>query len=240
MPRNNPNEGSPNPAKRWFTWAGDKGNLKYYDKETQTEIEVDLPFEFILLDRLAVVRGWHDASESGITSNEVRRIQDEPFTVRAFKMKEPIASGFYSDIKDRVKSAGGKFNTNLYIAFTDDGGELEIGSLMLHGAAMSAWFDLENGKETRPLLYKRGIVIPDYKEGKKGSIKFRVPNFTLVQLPEDLDDKAGALQVELKSYLSKYLGARKPKDELDQRTATDEASEDQRPQLDEDGEEIPF
>jgi hypothetical protein len=239
MSRTNPNEGSPNPAKRWFQWDGANGRCKYYDKEKQEEIEVELPFEFILLDRLAVVKGWHDASESAITSNEVRRIQDEPFTVRAFKMKEPIGRGLYSDIKDKVKSAGGKFNTNLYIAFTGDDGELQIGSLMLHGAAMSAWFDLENGKETRPLLYKSGIVINEFTEGKKGAIKFRVPKFELVVLPPALDDKAGELQTEIKDYLSRYLARKPDKDELDQRTTTDEANQDQR-QIDDDGDEIPF
>lgn len=238
MARSNPNEGSPNPAKRWFNWQGSDGNLSYYDKEEQKNIEVALPFEFILLDRLAVVKGWHDASESGITSNEVRRIQDEPFTVRAFKMKEVIARGLYSDIKDKVKSQGGKFNTNLYIAFTDDSGSLAIGSLMLHGAAMSAWFEFENNKENKPLLYAKGITIGEYKEGKKGGIKFRVPVFEFVDLPEEMDDQAGELQKELKVYLSKYL-SRNATTESDDDTTVDTSAEYNQDRTD-DEDSIPF
>lgn len=203
--RTNPNLQSPNPATRWFQWDGQEGHLKYYDKESETTIPVELPFEFILLDRLAVVKGWHDASESGITSNEVRRINDEPLTVRAFKMKEPIAAGLYSDIKDRVKAAGGKFNTNLYIAFTGELGELEIGSLMLHGSAMSAWFNFENEKGNKKDLYTLGIKIGAFTEGKKGSIKFRVPIFEFVTIPPEAEQKAEELQKEITAYLSRYL-----------------------------------
>lgn len=233
MARTNPNDQSPNPAQRWFLWKGDEGKIKYWDKETETEIMVELPFEFILLDRLATVKGWHDASESGIYSNEVRKTTDEPFTVRAFKMKEQIASGFYADIKDKIKAAGGRFNLNLYIAFTGDSGELEIGSLMLHGGAMSAWIDLE--KENRKQVFQQGIVITGFKEGKKGAIKFRVPEFTLVDIPPNLDDKAGELQKVLQSHLTRYLSRKT--DPLDQ---TPKVEEEDASQVRPDDDEIPF
>jgi hypothetical protein len=235
MPRTNPNDQSPNPAKRWFLWKGDEGKIKYWDKETESEITVELPFEFILLDRLATVKGWHDASESGIYSNEVRKTTDEPFIVRAFKMKEQIASGFYSDIKDKIKSAGGRFNLNLYLAFTGDNGDLEIGSLILHGAPMSAWIELE--KVNKKAVFEKGIIITGFKEGKKGAIKFRVPEFTLADIPPELDNKAGELQKILQTHLTRYLSRKT--DSLDQTPKVEEEDISQAPPPDDD-DEIPF
>lgn len=222
MPRNNPNEISTNPSKRWYHWDGSKGDIKYYDKESETEIRIALPFEFILLDRLSVVRGWHDASESGIYSNEVRRTMDEPFTVRAFKMKEVIAQGFYSEIKDRIKAAGGKYNASLYIAFTGDDGELEIGNLMLHGAPMSAWLEFE--KAHKKEIFTKGIKITSFTEGKKGGIKFRVPVLELVEIDYRIDERSEELQKELQKHLVRYL-SRKTEAEKDEPLEPDTSGE---------------
>jgi len=231
MPRSNPNEVSSNPAQRWFLWDGSKGNIKYYDKESESEIRIELPFEFILLDRLSVIRGWHDASESGIYSNEVRRTMDEPFTVRAFKMKEVIAQGFYADIKDKIKASGGKYNASLYIAFTDDSGELSIGNLMLHGGAMSAWLEFE--KANKKEIFTKGIKITDFTEGKKGGIKFRVPVLELVEIDYELDAKAEELQKELQKHLVRYL-SRKTE------TKTEEAEYEPETWTSDDEDEMPF
>jgi len=233
MPRMNPNEQSTNPAKRWFLWDGAKGNLKFYDKETETEIRIELPFEFVLLDRLAVIKGWHDASESGIYSNEVRKTMDEPFTVRAFKMKEIIAQGFYSEIKDRVKAAGGKFSLNLYIAYTDEEtNELTIGSLMFKGAPMSSWIEFE--KENKKAVFEKGVKITNYKEGKKGGVTFRKPEFELVDIPADVDAKTEELQKELQKHLIRYLSRK-----IETKTETAEEEEQPPPPVD-DEDEIPF
>jgi hypothetical protein len=205
MSRQNPNDSSPNPCKRWFKWSGDKGKLKYYDKELGEDVFVDLPFEFILLDRMATIKGWNDASGGGIYSNEIRSTVNEEFTVRGFEIKEPLARGFYADIKDKVKAAGGRFNTNLYIAFEIEQGkgQLEIGSLMLHGASLTPWFEFEksSGKD----LYKSAIRIPKAEDGKKGSIKFKTPVFELTSLVPEMDELAGQLQGKMKEYLGKYL-----------------------------------
>lgn len=206
MSRSNPVDIIPNPATRWFEWQGSNGNLRYYDKEKKENIEVEIPFDFILLDRLSTIKGWHDASESGIYSNEVRDTRSETMLVKAFKMKEPIAEGFYSDIKDRVKAEGGRFVLNCYIAYTDDSGELALASLRLHGAALSAWMDFENDKANRPLIYKKGIRIASVKAGKKGAIKFQTPVFELIDLPDEVNDQAATIDRDiLQPYLISYL-----------------------------------
>lgn len=231
--RQNPNDQSPNPCQRWFEWNGSKGNLRYYDKEVEQRVDVALPFQFVLLDRLAVIRGWNDSSESGIYSNEVRRTTDDPFTVRAFKMKEIIAHGFYAEIKDKIKAAGGKFNMNLYIAFMDEGDQFTIGSLMLHGAPMSAWIEFE--KKAKKEVYAKGIKISSFEEGKKGGVTFRKPVLELVEISDDVDEHASELQKELQSYLKKYLSRTQP--EVAEQSKPEESLVTQE---DKDDEECPF
>lgn len=252
MSRSNPVDIIPNPATRWFEWDGGQGGLKFYNKEIQATQRVGLPFDFILLDRLATIKGWHDASESGIYSNEVRDTRSDPMLVKAFKMKEPIAEGFYSSIKDRVKAEGGRFTLNCYIAYTDDSGGLSLGSLRFHGAALSAWMEFENDKENRPLIYKNGIQIVEAKKGKKGGITFQVPVFKLLELPLDVNDKAAEIDRDiLQPYLNNYFKRPKHKqvEEDDDRTDySAEYNQDPRPHrsvgMDEpssdEEEEIPF
>lgn len=242
MSRSNPTEIIPNPATRFFEWQGGKGTLRYYDKEKKENVEVTIPFDFILLDRLSTVKGWHDASESGIFANEVRDTRNETMLVRAFKMKEPIAEGFYSQIKDRVKAEGGKFVLNCYVAYTGDDGELQLGAIQFHGAALSAWMDFENDKENRPFVYKKGIQIAESKSGKKGGIKYEVPVFKFLDLPVEVNDKATEIDSQiLQPYLQNYFKRSKHEqavtDEREDRT--DSPEYDQR-RPDEDKEPLPF
>lgn len=203
MSRSAPNDTNPNPATRWFSWKS--GGIIYWDKESKKNIKVPIPFEFILLDELSTIKGWHDSSESSLYSNEVKDTRDEPFVVKAFKQLEVVAEGFYSDIKDKVKASGGKFTTNLYIAYTNDQDELALGSLQFHASALSAWMGFKNDKANRNLLYKKGIKIAGKVKGKKGSITFEVPTFELVDLPELIQDAATDLDRTLQTYLASYF-----------------------------------
>ena len=150
MSRSNPSEnGSLNPSVRWFEWNGEQGVIRYYDKEAKKNVEVGSDFTFILLDQLGSVRGWHDASDSGIYSNEVKDSTQEALVVKAFK-GGLLAEGIYRDIKDRIKSMGGSYTASCYIAFKD-AGELKIGVLRLKGSTLGAW--MEFTKAHRADLY---------------------------------------------------------------------------------------
>jgi hypothetical protein len=72
MSRSNPQDHLQNPATRWFEWNGERGEIRYYDKELKKNVEVPLPFTFLLLDEVATVRGWHDPQRLGYYANEVR------------------------------------------------------------------------------------------------------------------------------------------------------------------------
>lgn len=202
MSRSNPTEnGSANPATRWFEWNGEKGVVRYYDKDAKQNVDVGTDFTFILLDQLGSVRGWHDASDSGIYSNEVKDTRQEAMVVKAFK-GGTLAEGIYKDIKDRVNAVGGQFVACLYIAWKN-GAALEIGSLRLKGAALGAW--MEFTKAHKADLYKKGIRIKGYTEGKKGKVIFRVPVLIAKDITPDTDAAAIVLDATLQEFFAAYF-----------------------------------
>lgn len=205
MSRSNPTTQNPNPSQRWLEWSGQKGTLKYYDKTTKEEVEISGKFTFLLLDSLSSIKGWHESSESKIFSNEVRDTRADRFLVKSFK-GGTIAEGFYADIKDRVKAAGGKFTQNLYIAFKD-GDALKIGTISFSGAALMEWMDFSKGN--RQALLTEAIQIDGTKEGKKGSVKFKVPTFATIGVSPETNEQAVALDKELQEYLKGYLAQKK-------------------------------
>lgn len=213
MSRSNPSTQLTHPCKKWFEVNGETGVVFYYDREQKKKIEWPIPMAFILLDELSVIKGWHEASESGITSNEVRDTRQEVFVVRSFK-GGPIASGHYNFIKDKVAASGGSYHSNLYLAFKDTDGTLAIGSLMLHGAALSAWFEFrkKNSKSTVEVagkkisvLYAKAICIKSFSQGKKGSITYKYPDFSLSEIKPETNEQAIGLDRELQEYLTAYL-----------------------------------
>jgi len=218
MSRSNPtSEKQANPSTRWHEWEGgrDGGHISFYNKDTKAKVAVKLPFAFIVLDELSCVKGWHDASDSGISSNEVRDTKSEPLVVKSFK-GGLLAEGFYSAIRDRIMSQGGHFVSNLYCAYKDESGALQLGSVQFKGAALNSWVEFKKaiGAQFDPAaaLAKRGVAvqITGYAEGKKGSILYRVPKFSTVAMSAESNAAATKIDSEiLQPYLADYF--RKPK-----------------------------
>lgn len=201
MSRSNPTDSATNPATRWFTWNGEQGTIKYYDKEAKKSVEVGSKFAFVLLDQLGSVGGWHEPSQSAIYSNEVRDTRQDVLLVRAFK-GGTIAEGLYQAIKDRAAVAGGQFVAHCYLAYKRDTA-LAIGVLKFRGAALGAWMDFT--KAHRAELYTKAVEIDGFTEGKKGRVIFRVPKFALKDLSEAQQRVAVDLDAELQTYLAAYL-----------------------------------
>ncbi len=237
MSRSNPTDGVRNPATRWFEFASGQegGFVRYYDKDAEKNVclgdaENGGKFQFILLDELATVKGWHDPSESGIFSNEVRDTRQDTLVVRSFKGGE-LASGLYASIKDRIAAVGGHFVSSCYIAYKADDG-LRLGNIRFKGAALGVWMDFRkqcpakkdaSGKSVKA-YYVDAVKIEGFEQMKKGGTTFRVPKFALVPLSEETNKQAIALDGELQAFLSDYL--KRPRTEAATETAkTDPAPE---------------
>lgn len=214
MSRTAPVTKAQNPATRFYEWAGgsDGGVFTHYDKNIKgaddklgANVITRLPFAFIVLDELSTIRGWCDATESGIFANEVRDTVAEPFVVKSFD-GPVIAEGFYRDIRDRVAAAGGRFTANIYIAYKDTD-KLKIGAVQFHGAALNAWVEFR--KSAGAAIYSKAVKVASFKQGKKGSIVYRTPEFSLIDCSKEADDAAGALQEELKKYHAEYFSRTK-------------------------------
>lgn len=214
MSLSNPNNSLPNPATRWFDWNGESGSVSYFDRDSKSVKHVGLPFVFILLDELASIRGWHDPSQSGIYSNEIRDSREDRLLVKAFK-GGVLADGLYRDIKDRISSMGGSFTTTCYLAYKGDDSNLAIGAIRFRGASLSAWMEFR--RQHRRDFYSHAIQIGGFTEGKKGRIAFRTPNFACKSISEESIAIATALDRQLQNYLAEYL-TRTRKDRVDDNT----------------------
>ncbi len=204
MSRSNPVSNNPNPSTRWFEWHGSKGVLQYYDKQEKKNIEVKFPFVFLALDILSTVKGWHEASESGIFANEVRDTRQDTLVVRSFKGGE-LASGIYQNIRDRVGNLGGYFVSSIYIGYKDAQGVLQIGNLNLNGAALKAWSDFRSTHAKGQVVFDKAIAVTGYTDGQKGSVKFRIPKFEVKDVGSETAEAAIELDKVLQEYLKGYL-----------------------------------
>lgn len=238
MSRSNPTEASRNPSTRWFSFASgqDGGFVRYYDKDAEKNVDLGDAqnggkFQFILLDELATVQGWHDPSESGIFANEVRDTRQDTLVVRSFKGGE-LASGLYASIKDRIVAVGGHFVSSCYIAYKDNG-SLKLGNIRFKGAALSAWMDFKKecptkkdaaGKSVKA-YYVDAVKIDGFEQLKKGGTTFRVPKFALAPLSEETNEQAIKIDSELQAYLSDYL--KRPRIEAATAVAKTEAPHEQ-------------
>lgn len=251
MSRSKPQEeSSPNPSKRWFEWNGETGAVRYYDKAKKENIEVKLPFRFLMLDQLARISGWSDSRNCGITSNEVRDSMKDMLHVRAYK-GGAIATGTWDKIKAVVHEAGGHFEANVYIAFKDEQGALQIGAIGFKGAALNSWINFRNAN--RAALYEKAVSISGSVQGKKGKIVFHTPVFGLSETNAATNELATKLDVELQAYLSGYL-TRTTKDQTETTaSATNRAATHTEPEAPEgvqadadheaaqpDGDDVPF
>lgn len=188
------NPRSQSPVSKYFRVSAGNGTINYWDKAASKEVVMDLPFRFIVLDVLTTIGGFHEATNSGIFSNEVRS-NDEILTVR--NKNGVLAQGSYNDIKDRIKADGAKFANAVYIAYREDG-ELALGKITFVGASVSAWFDFKKG---RFLDQQPGVAISGFTAEKKGRTEYFVPTFEGLSVATDDLATAQALDETLQAYL---------------------------------------
>ena len=188
---------SKNPAKKFLSWKSEEKKFGYYDKEKEENVLIDLPFKFVILEHYHTVKGWNDASESGIYSNEVFQIGNEELQVKSFKGGK-IAEGLYKDNKPTIVAAGGHYARSIY-AVTND---LEIINISLKGSGVSSYSDFIN--EIGDLNFdKNWIEVTEAKELKKGKVKYSIPIFKKSTAIKD-KSKLMPFADELQDYMIDY------------------------------------
>ena len=190
-----------NPATKFIDWKSNDKCFSYYDKETSSNIQIPLPFKFLVLDEMHCIKGWNDATQSAIFSNEVKFIGTETMVVKPFKGNE-IAKGLYKDIKEKVKASGGHYVKSIYIMLEDG----TLANLQLKGSSVQAWGEFT--QKTRSRLADEWIEVKTAKDGKKGAVKFSIPEFTFLRSINDdeanqADEVFNVLEAYLKTYLAK-------------------------------------
>lgn len=193
------NPRSQSPVRKYFKVRGSTGDIVFYDKSQGKEIEVPIPFHFVVLDVLNAVGGFHKPSRSGIWSNEFRNSSTDVVRVRT--KNGLLVEGAYSDIKDQLKSKGGKFANSVYIAYKE-GNETALGNIQFIGASVSEWFDFGKGKsfDSDP-----GVVVTGFEHRTSGQNEYFVPVFGRFDVPEEGLHRAANLDRELQQYLDASL-----------------------------------
>lgn len=209
-----------NPAEKYFEWAGNSGCFQYFDKSLADgdrkgrNVDVPLPFQFMVLEILCCVAGWDKRGSARIHSNDVLNQKEEILNVRSFSNGWHIASGVWDDIKDKVKAAGGEFAKTIYIAYKGDedgrpnpkSRELKIGHIRIKTAVLKAWIDFGEKHD----YYNQAIVVKTATKQKNGNNEYFVPVFEQVEITPASDEKAKKLTVELLKFLKVYFKNTQP------------------------------
>lgn len=188
-----------NPATRFIEWKGGDGKFQYYDKDTKANIDIPLPFRFIVLDQLTTIKGYCDADESGYWSNEIRDLATETLVVRTKKGKH--APMLYEQVKEKLGSAGADYCKSVYIGYYDVNKKLVIGNISIKGCAIGPWIDFCKSNKVMEI----GVQVKVSLEGKKGKTVFKSPVFEPLVISKESNEAALLLDKELQQYLSDYF-----------------------------------
>lgn len=194
---------SNNPTTKYLEWKSNDKSFSFYNKEAGAKEEVKLPLKFAFLQHYHTVKGFSDASNSGIYANEVFWIGSEEMTVRSFK-GGVIAEGLYKDIKPKIVNAGGKYHRSVYVMMEDG----TIANFSFKGAVVKEWSDFFGENEN--LLDNQWVEISESRDEKKGSVKYTVPVFKMGKpIGNELSKKAQERADELGDYLKEKSSAKK-------------------------------
>lgn len=197
MSRSNPT--LTNPAQHFFQWGGSKGKLSWWNKEEQKEVDVRLPFTFMVLDELSTITGYSKQDESGFWSNEVRSTKRDTLYVKT--KKGPFEAELYENLTQTMKR-GGKYAKSIYVAHKI-GDAYVIGNFKASGSALSAWIEFSKKHKVQ-----NGTITMSKGEKQESPVgDFYPPVFEYRASTPEEDEKAVELDKQLQIYLSQYLAA---------------------------------
>lgn len=208
-----PEQKSSNPATKFLEWSSEKKCFKYYDKEAKENVFVPLPLKFVILEHYHTVKGWNDASESGIYSNEVLFTGSEEMEVKAFK-GGVLAKGLYKEIKHTVADKGGHYCRSIYVVLSDG----ELVNISLKGSAVREYseFDKINGNKWQ----NNWMAVTGARDEKKGRVDYSVPIFEVADPIKD-SKKIIPFVEQLQNYMREYFNPVKNISEVDKYKSKD-------------------
>lgn len=219
-----------NPATKFLEWKSDEKCFSFYDKEAKQNVLVDLPLKVAFIEHYHTVKGWHDATQSGIYSNEVYGIGYEHLTVKTFKGLE-ISKGLYKENKDKINNAGGNYYRCIYCSL-DDGSIINIA---LKGACIGGikkekavdskehpgYSEFSNNNSNA--LEYQWLEINSFAEAKSGKINYSIPIFSL---GEKITAKEDSLINQAAKNLQEFVKSRKETATTGATTVKEEVSDD--------------
>lgn len=212
------------PVKKWYQWktqydSNDNpvgGTLVTYNKDTETNEPVELPFSVAIINDSAVCfKGYNEATKEGVWSNEgmeknhlivIKNKQGELFR---FKL------GDYQKVKDKVTSFNAKYTKVLYVAVKNEQDNFELVGITLSGAGLTGGVDQDNFDVSEKMhgyfnatkaigktkLFANYLTFKDAAVKKKGKSKFFVPVFEVGQL---ITEEENNELIELNNQLDEY------------------------------------
>lgn len=264
MSRTSRRGGTSSPIKKYLQFSGSTGEFSFYNKDTK-EREVLDELEIIVLDVRSSVTGYNSTSKAQITSNMVAETGKEPMKVISWKdgKATDIAEGLYKEIKDKVKTAGGKFTANV-ICLADVGNGQEVCNLQFQGSSLNGWINFldtldRGGEYDNVITIKRGALSKlDGKEFKAVTEKeekeldaklkknpraprpiwFYVLAFETAELTEDQADEAVKKDGEVQEYFAGVSGTTTKTETDDSEDSAEQSAPDDDEEDDKD--DLPF
>lgn len=189
---------SSNPASKFLEWKSDEKCFSFYNKETRENEKIYLPLKFLVLMEMHTVKGWDDASGSGIWSNEVSNIGEDTIEVKAFK-GGLIAKGIYKDVKETIAKRGGHYVKSIYAMLPD----FSLVNIGLKGSGVQAWGDFS--KKSARRLPEEWVEVTGAEEKVKGKVKYSTPIFKFESvITKSEDEKAEKAFGIIKDYINRY------------------------------------
>lgn len=221
---NNTPKKNPNPATKFLEWSSARECFEYYDKEAKVKVKVELPLKIQFLEDFHTIKGFSDAEQTGIYSNEIKFTSKDELKVKTFG-GTTIAEGLYKDIRLKIIDAGGKYHKSIYALLNG-----KLVNFQIKGSVVSAFSLFANGDKKLKIVghsqrfESHFIEINDFENLKKGATKYSVPNFTLGSSykPSDLDAAKDGYNT-IVSYFDNYTS----KEEVIEDPAVEEQSEDE-------------
>jgi|694.fasta_scaffold00478_93 hypothetical protein len=202
------------------------GNFTFYDKVTEENVPVKLPFRFAVIEPDTFnFKGYNETTKQGAWSNEVRNrrfSEGDKNMVVTIRNKDgklyEFKAGDSSKVKDKLKSLSVKRHQSVYIV-VDNEGEFEIWNLQLKGSQLSGGVDLKSKDfEDRiagwfgftqvysDKLYDNWIEINKSTIRSNDAMKFSVPVYKLGEpISAEDNEKIVALDKAFQEYFEWYI-----------------------------------